>query len=270
MSTPSLATPAAHAVPAQQEDVDRYEAVRQYSLAQIGALWAATAIPMGLLAWVVAPWLSHRLGGSEPLAKAVLICFNAGLVWMLILTLVLVRREQGSLAWSRVRDALWLRAPQDATTRRTGGKLWWWVLPFALLGTGLEMLPIDPAGPLQRDLPRFVDSDRGEGFFQGAWGWFALAVLVMLLAPLVEELFFRGLLLPRMRTVCGRGDWVVNGTIFTAFHLHQPWSVPATLLDGIFAQAYPTKRFRSIWIAVVGHTLPSVFMIVLLLTLVLK
>jgi uncharacterized protein len=121
-----------------------------------------------------------------------------------------------------------------------------------------------------RDLPNFLATDRAGRFFEGAWGWFALATLVMLLAPWVEELFFRGLLLPRMRNVFGRGDWVANGMIFTAFHLHQPWSMPATLLDGVFAQAYPTKRFQSIWIAVVGHTLPSLFMIGVLLSLVLK
>lgn len=46
--------------------------------------------------------------------------------------------------------------------------------------------------------------------------------------------------------------------------------MPATLLDGVFARAYPTKRFRSIRIAVVGHTLPSLVMIGVLLGLVLK
>ena len=49
-----------------------------------------------------------------------------------------------------------------------------------------------------------------------------------------------------MQASFGKGDWVANGAMFTAYHLHQPWSMPATLLDGIFAQAYPTKRFRSI------------------------
>jgi uncharacterized protein len=255
----------------RQDEPDRYDAVTQYSLPQIVALWAAATVPMALLAWLVTPWLSDRLGGGrEPFAEALLICFNAGLLWMLFLTLTMVRLEQGSLEWSRLRDALWLRAPQNAKSGRVGGRVWWWMGPFVLLGVGLEMLPIDPPGPLLRDLPNFLATDRAGRFFEGAWGWFALATLVMLLAPWVEELFFRGLLLPRMRNVFGRGDWVANGMIFTAFHLHQPWSMPATLLDGVFAQAYPTKRFQSIWIAVVGHTLPSLFMIGVLLSLVLK
>ena len=78
--------------------------------------------------------------------------------------------------------------------------------------------------------------------------------LLVFLAPVVEELFFRGLLLPRMQKVCGRFDWIVNGTIFTAYHLHQPWGMPTTLLTGIFGQAYPAKRFRSILISIVCHT----------------
>ena len=51
----SITTPLAQPLTGSEEVVDRYEAVRQYSLAQILAVWAAAAIPMGILAWVVAP-----------------------------------------------------------------------------------------------------------------------------------------------------------------------------------------------------------------------
>ena len=59
----------------------RYAAMRQYSLAQILGVWAAAAVAMGVLAWVVAPWLRDQLGGDEPLAQALLILLTAGLVW---------------------------------------------------------------------------------------------------------------------------------------------------------------------------------------------
>ena len=248
---------------------DRYSAVEQYSLAKILGVWAAAVIPMGVLAWVVAPWLSHRLGGREPLGESLLILFNIGLIWILVLTMILVRREQGSLRWPSVRDALWLRAPRDPKTRKVGGKVWWWVLPFALLAAALEALPINPAGPTVRDFPNFITTDRADHFFSGAWGWFALVVLVAVLSPVVEELFFRGLLLPRMRAVFGRGDWVANGAIFTAYHLHEPWVMPTTLLTGVFTQAYPAKRFRSIWISIITHGLPSFVLIGVVLALVL-
>jgi membrane protease YdiL (CAAX protease family) len=272
MSTSTVAAPALARRAGQEEEVDRYEAVKQYSGGQIAVLWAAAAAPMSILAWIVAPWLSHHLGTSEPLATALLICFNAGLLWILVLTLVMVRLEQGGLGWARLRDALWLRAPQDPKTGRVGGKVWWWLVPFVLLSAALEALPINPTGPLPRDFPSFIadGGDRVDRFYQGAWGLFALSVLLVFLAPVVEELFFRGLLLPRMQKVCGRFDWIVNGTIFTAYHLHQPWGMPTTLLTGIFGQAYPAKRFRSIWISIVCHTLPSFLMIGIFLSLVLK
>ena len=251
-------------------EVDRYDAVKQYSRGQVLAVWAAATAPMGILAWLVAPMLSHHLGGRDPFIEALLICFNTGLIWMLVLTLTLVRREQGSLEWTRVRDALWLRAPQNPKTKRAGGKVWWWVVPFTVLAAAFELSGIDPQGPLPRDLPNAIQTDRVEHFFSGAWGWFGLAVLLVFLAPLVEELLFRGLLLPRMRTAFGKRDWVANGTLFTLFHVHQPWSMPATLLDGIFAAAYPTKRYRSIWIGIVSHTAPSFIIAGVLLSLVLK
>jgi hypothetical protein len=109
---------------------DRYDAVRQYSRARVVGLWAAAAVPMGILAWIAAPWLGDRFGGREPLAKGLLVCFNVGLIWILALTLVLVRREQGSLAWPRLRDSLWLLAPRDPNSGRVGGKVWWWALPY--------------------------------------------------------------------------------------------------------------------------------------------
>lgn len=264
------ATVTAPAESAVAAPVDRYDAVRQYSLAEVVAVWAAATLPMAVLAWIVAPWLGDRLGGREPLGKALLILLNAGLIWMLVLTLILVRREVGSLEWSRVRDALWLRSPQDPKTGRVGGKVWWWVVPFLILAAVLEALPINPTGPTPRDFPNFIGTDRADHFFKGAWGIFALTVMVLFLAPIVEELFFRGLLLPRMRAVFGRLDWVANGAIFTAYHLHEPWVMPTTLLTGLFTVAYPAKRYRSIWISLITHTAPSLLMLGIILNLVLK
>ena len=82
-----------------------------------------------------------------------------------------------------------------------------------------------------------------------------------------EELLFRGFLLPRMNGAFGRGDWVANGLLFTGYHLHVPWAMPATLLD-MFTLAYPTKRYRSAWIGIAVHSAQSVFFALLILTLV--
>jgi membrane protease YdiL (CAAX protease family) len=247
--------------------VDRYEAVRQYSLAQILAVWGAAVVPIGVLSWIVAPWLRDQLGGDDPFAQALLICITAGLVWQFFLVLILTRRELGGLEWSRVREALWLRAPRDPRTGRVGGRVWWWVLPFVVV-FALEAFLAIP-GPSVRDFGDFLDSDRGEDFFRGAWGWFAIVVVLAVFNTVLgEELLFRGLLLPRMKGVFGRSDWVANGVLSALYHLHQPWTIPASLLD-IIALAYPSRRFQSAWMGIIVHSVQSVIIIGVVLALVL-
>ena len=119
-----------------------------------------------------------------------------------MLILILLRRELGGLQWPRVRDALWLRAPRDPKTGRVGGRVWWWVLPFILIFAIEQVLPAIP-GPSVRDFADFLDSDRGEDFFSGAWGWYAVVVVLAVFNTVLgEELLFRGLLLPRMKDAC--------------------------------------------------------------------
>jgi uncharacterized protein len=83
-----------------------------------------------------------------------------------------------------------------------------------------------------------------------------------------EELLFRGLLLPRMNGAFGRGDWVANGVLFAAYHIHVPWVIPETLLADTFIVSYPAKRYRSAWIGIVVHSAQSVVLAVIVLTLV--
>ena len=243
--------------------------MRQYSLPQILGVWAAAAIPMGVLSWALAPRLADRLGGEEPLVGALLLSITLGLIWQFVLVMILVRRELGALSWPRLRDALWLRAPRDPATKRVGGRVWLWVLPFmALFGIGF-VAPGIPA-PSPRGLAEFLGTDAGESFFSGAWGW--LAVIVVFAAfntVLGEELLFRGLLLPRMRGVFGRYDWVANGALFACYHLHTPWVIPTALIN-VFAISYRSRRFESAWIGILVHSTQSVGLIAIVLVLAIR
>jgi membrane protease YdiL (CAAX protease family) len=242
--------------------------VRQYSLAQILGVWAAAAIPMGLLAWVGAPLLEDQLSGDEPFAQALLMLITAGLIWQFVLVLILIWRELGTLRWARVREALWLRAPRDPKTGRTGGRVWLWALLFLFLIALWELVP-GISGPSPRDFPEFLSSDRGEDFFRGAWGWFVVVVVFSVFNTVLgEELLFRGLLLPRMRGVFGRRDWIANGVLHGLYHLHQPWGIPKSLVSGLL-YAYPTRRFESAWMGIIVHSLQSVFVILFVLFVVL-
>lgn len=234
------------------------------------AVWAAAAAPMGLLAWVVAP----ALAGPEPtdrrFAVVLLLALTGGLVWQFILVVALVAREQRSLRWPVMRDALSLQPPSDAAGRR-GGRLWLWVVVFAAGFGLLQLIPIGLAEPSNRSFGDFLGSAEGHDTFRGAWRLFALVVILALFNTVLgEELLFRGLLLPRMRDTFGRADWLGNGVLFGLYHLHQPWSIPGSVVAGVFLFAYPSRRFRSAWMGIAIHSAQSVTAVALVLLLVIS
>ena len=269
MSTPNIAVAAPRGL-AAHEAVDRYEAVKQYSVAQTLGVWAAAALPMGVLAWIVAPALDGHLSGTGdvPLFKALILLLTAGMAWQLVLVAILVWHEQRSFRWAVVREALWLRPPRSPKTGQSGGRIWLIVIPLIALFAVEALLPTLGA-PTNRDLGKFLDSHAGHVFMSGNWGWFAL-ILVMFVFNTVlgEELLFRGLLLPRMNRAFGRGDWAANGVLFAGYHIATPWMMPATLLIDTFAIAYPAKRYQSAWIGIVVHSAQSVVVGAVILALV--
>jgi membrane protease YdiL (CAAX protease family) len=236
----------------------------------IFAIWAAAALPMAALAWLVTPVLADRFAGDGivPMAKALYVSLTLGLVWQFVLVAILVRREQGTLRWSTVREALWLRSPRSPRSGRVGGRVWLVLIPLIVLfGAVHELIPA-VAAPENRDFATLVESDAGKEFLSGAWGWYGLLLVSFLFNTMLgEELLFRGFLLPRMNGAFGRGDWVANGLLFTGYHLHVPWGMPATLID-TFLLAYPSKRYRSAWIGIAVHSAQSVVLALLILTLV--
>ena len=245
--------------------------IPQYSVLAIVAVWAAAALPMAALAWLAAPALAVRLSGEGdvPMFKALLICLTVGLIWQFVLIIALIWREQRSLHWSVLREALWLRSPRGPRDGRIGGRVWLILIPLIVAYAAVpELVPAIPS-PENRDFAQFLGSDAAQRFLSGNWTWFGLMVVLLTFNTVLgEELLFRGLLLPRMNGAFGRGDWVANGVLFATYHLHVPWSIPVNLLD-TFILSYPTKRYRSAWIGIAVHSTQSVVFAALVLTLVL-
>jgi membrane protease YdiL (CAAX protease family) len=244
----------------------------QYSLAKIVGIWAAAALPMGALAWVVAPLVAGQLDGPVPLSRALLVGLTVGLIWQFALVMVLVYRERGSLRWSVLKDAMWLQSPRSPKTGRVGGRLWLVLIPFVLLFAAEGAIPVLGVIPpvASHDFNIFLGSDAGHAFMSGNWVWFAVIVALFVFnTALGEELLFRGVLLPRMKGAFGRFDWVANGVLFALYHLHEPWLIPSSLVD-IFALSYPSRRYRSALIGIAVHSSQSVLFLVLVLPLVLR
>ena len=242
--------------------------IPQYSRRRILGTWAAAALPMAALAWIGAPLVRSTLDGPSAWPRAILVCLTAGMIWQFVFVMIAVRREQGSLRWTVLKDALWLHSPRNPRTGRRGGRMWWVLLPLILLVAAKEELPKIPA-PVDRDQALFLQSAAGQEFFAGNWVWFAVIVTMMIFNTVLgEELLFRGLLLPRMRGACGRWDWLVNGVLFGVYHLHVPWSIPANTLDTFFI-SLPASRYRSALIGIFVHSIQTVVFSALLLALVL-
>ncbi len=257
------------ATPSRADAVVSTVEIPQYRRRAIVAVWAAAALPMAALAWLIAPAVADRLSGegNVPMAKALIACLTAGLVWQFVLVIVLVGREQRSLRWSTLREALWLRSPRSPRSGRIGGRVWLVLIPLSVAFGVEALIPSLPHAD-NRDFGTFVGSHAGHAFLHGAWGWFGLILLLFVFNTVLgEELLFRGFLLPRMNGAFGRRDWVANGLLFAAYHLHVPWVIPATLLD-TFILAYPSKRYRSAWIGIAVHSTQSVVFAVLVLRIV--
>jgi hypothetical protein len=158
----------------------------QYSLARILGTWAAAALPMAALAWIVAPSLAASFEGSSALPRAIILSLTAGLVWQFGIVMVLIRWEQGSLRWAVVKEALWLRAPHSPRTGRRGGKLWLVVIPLVLAVAATEVLPSLPV-PGGRDLGMFLDSPAGQDFLAGNWAWFAVILTMFVFNTVLGE-----------------------------------------------------------------------------------
>ena len=240
----------------------------QYTKRQTVAVWAAAALPMAALAWVVAPLVARMVDGPAAKMQALVVCITLGLVWQFVLVMLLVHRERGSLRWTVLKDALWLQSPRSPSTGRVGGRLWLVLIPCLAIFVAEEFINLIPpvAG---HNLPAFMETDTAADMFSGSWGWFAVVVaLVLFNTVLGEELLFRGLLLPRMKGAFGRADWAANGVLFATYHLHMPWVIPVVLLDA-FALAYPSRRYQSALIGIAVHSAQSVVILGVTLALVL-
>ncbi|NND03897.1 MAG: CPBP family intramembrane metalloprotease [Acidimicrobiia bacterium] len=79
-------------------------------------------------------------------------------------------------------------------------------------------------------------------------------ILGFILNMIGEELYYRAALLPKMRAVFGKGDWVANGIGFAAKHLYYWWRVPFLVPAGL-GLAFYFGPMRSLPLAILAHWL---------------
>jgi len=67
---------------------------------------------MGILSWIVIPLVAPDFG-SDPLGSGVtrIVLLALGLIWLFVLSMIIVRREEGDLRWATVKRRLRLNTP---------------------------------------------------------------------------------------------------------------------------------------------------------------
>jgi hypothetical protein len=178
---------------------------------------AAGITPFELGAVALAGW--RLSGGIQPLAAVPYRRPLSGRSWLLLFPLLLVAGVVGfgvfAILEAPIRDGMFAWLPD------------WFVAPVALDGIG--------------------------DYSASTWivTLVAFGVLNVVIGPTVEELYFRGFLLPRMSQF---GHWapLVNVVLFSLYHLWSPWQF-LSRVAGVSPFAFAVWRTQNVWLGVTVH-----------------
>lgn len=218
----------------------------QHSIVQSLLLHLAPGVLVGFAYFALAPTLR---GWGYPSIAAL----------MVAAALVLVPLELGFLLYQgRKRSGRW--SLRGVIAYRTRLPVWQYLLwvPVLFLIVGAVFTLLRPVDSLLREtlfagMPA-LESGLTAEYTRGALitTYALVAVVGAVVAPTVEELYFRGYLLPRMR-YAGRGAPVLHSLLFALYHVWTPWQF-VTRTVGMLPLVYAAQR-RSLYLAIVLHVL---------------
>ena len=206
-------------------------------------MWAAVTVTMSVLGWVVARWLADHLSTRDPFIDC-----PADLLRRRARADARARRRPGAAgagvaalaATSVTGCGCGRRGPEE---RRRGGRVWWWVVPVhPAVGGDQRGWGSTPTGRCRATSRWRWRRTGSTDYFHANWWGFALrrgerAARADRRGDRVQGLPAAAL---ARRPSAAATSWH-NGVLFTLYHLHQPWSMPAVLLDGTLTAAYPTR-----------------------------
>jgi membrane protease YdiL (CAAX protease family) len=239
-------------------------AAEQLGLLKLLALFLVPGAIMTLVYVVIAPFIESA--GLPPIA--------ALLVAILI---VLVPFELGVILRAGRDHPLGLRSVVPYR-RPLPIRDWLWLVPVLIVaefvGFGLSMV-IEPTiiNSLFGWLPAWfvlpIDLDRVGQYSREAWLVTLAAYLVLngFVGPIVEELYFRGYLLPRMDWMCRLAP-LVNVSLFSLYHFWSPWQVLGRIL-ALAPTVYAVRWKENIYLGMVVHCTGNVLGVILVSSLVL-
>ena len=236
--------------------------IRPLPLWQSILLFAVPALTFVASYHGVRPWLMAQ-GISD--FESLIVVITVPMSWLLAAALVVFHRVEGRpLNWrdfsARMRfPRLTLRAVLMGLGTFAAAMVAYGAfvqLEIALITGGWIPVPenLPPLiNPLVSFSPGVLESFVGAPL-QGNWD-VPIAMLVMLFFNVVgEELWWRGIILPRQELAHGRWTWLIHGLLWTGFHIYKWWDLIA-LLPVTLILSYVSQRTQNNWPALIGHFL---------------
>ncbi len=219
---------------------------------------------MPVLIFVIAPMLVS----ASDIHPGLLIWYIgiSGMMWQFVVSVFLLWRELDKFTWTEIKTRIWLNKPTNPKSGTKSYKMFFWLIPASIFVMAIEMSPLgDMLDQIVLSIfPSFdaLGTDLEMLFVPelvGAWWLFGVAILNNIFNYFLgEELLFRGILLPKMRGVFGKWDWVANAALFGLYHLDKPQNIIKISVSAL-AYTWTSKRYQSIWFAIILHGVEMIF-----------
>lgn len=254
-----------------KSDILQTEEDRQYSKAKILGLWALVALPMGIFRFVLFPFLAGRVNIHPGILYWWLMII--GMMWQFVLSMIILKKELGRITFAGLKKRLWLNPPIDQKTMKVKMKAYWLVIPIILYAFFFEQLGlfdfiekgISSIFPILAEPASIKIESLMAPEFRDAWYILGITIISSIFNYLLgEELFFRGILLPKMNGAFGKRDWFFNGILFAAYHLHKIAEIPLFLIGSIF-YSFLNKKYKSFYPGLIIHGVEGVVLLVFVL-----
>lgn len=229
--------------------------------------WTGSILLFGVPALVFTGFLFVVMPATVAAGASPFVAFHAGfmapLVLMLAAAFLWYRLEGRPWTWAGIRDRFRLTRPDRGT----------WICTAALVGWLILWMPFFPFNGWVRaafDGITFYEAPAGyTNFMNGltdgtthvfglpfSWGlllYFLVGLFVFNI--LGEELWWRGVILPRQELSFGRNAWIVHGVLWALFHMfyHSNLGILLSYLPTTCAISYVAQRTKSTWPGIIGH-----------------
>ncbi|MBI9051648.1 MAG: CPBP family intramembrane metalloprotease [Anaerolineaceae bacterium] len=133
---------------------------------------------------------------------------------------------------------------------------------WLLLPAGLPILD-NPMSEMS--LANFNQAAGGQ--ILGQWSLMGLYLVTFFFNIAGEELWWRGIILPRQELVFGRFTWLAHGLMWAFFHVFKYWNI-LTLVPICLLIAYVSQKRQNNWAGLIAHAVMNGMGVVLLLAAV--